>query len=578
MPEHSSSNSPSASEGVPSPPPQDPVPPPPAAAPPECRPNGDAARVQRLRDKIANFPKSPGVYLMKDREGVVLYIGKARDLRARVSSYFQNSTDLLASRGPEIAHMATLVEDIDFLESETEVDALLAENRLIKDIQPRYNERQKDDKSFPYLEITTGDDFPAVYVTRKPRLKVSSSTALSSPLPGCEAVNACRRSSSSAPAGWTSATTTPNAASSARACCTPSANAPPRARLHKQGSLCGRHPPPDALLNSKRSVVLRQMTKEMEAAAAERRYEDAAVLHDRIKAIQSLALSGDPDEDVQPEVFHIDPRAGLDRLQRVLGLPDAIRIIEGIDIATLHGEASVGSLVCFIDGKPYKAGYRRFRIKHVEGVDDYAMIREVIVRRYRHAAIAEELFPDVILIDGGLGQLHAALEAFNSMYEAVEVEGGRAMRPPMVIALAKREELLYVQARREPLRMARNNEALRLLQQIRDEAPLRAALPPSCAQEAFDEDVRRPPPAACQSPQIRASSRPRVHTRRTGESKPCGAQSAATRPPSRAHRAAIRPHEFHRNHPSSGRLSSSPARRILIPANPKSLRRRIDLA
>lgn len=517
MPEHSSSNSPSASEGVPSPPPQDPVPPPPAAAPPECRPNGDAARVQRLRDKIANFPKSPGVYLMKDHEGVVLYIGKARDLRARVSSYFQNSTDLLASRGPEIAHMATLVEDIDFLESETEVDALLAENRLIKDIQPRYNERQKDDKSFPYLEITTGDDFPAVYVTRKPRLK---GVKLYGPFIAAsglrEAVNALQK------------------VFKFRTCELDIRDDDPKRRffrpclLHAIGQCtapCAAYISKEAyaadirrlmrFLNSKRSVVLRQMTKEMEAAAAERRYEDAAVLRDRIKAIQSLALSGDPDEDVQPEVFHIDPRAGLDRLQRVLGLPDAIRIIEGIDIATLHGEASVGSLVCFIDGKPYKAGYRRFRIKHVEGVDDYAMIREVIVRRYRHAAIAEELFPDVILIDGGLGQLHAALEAFNSMYEAVEVEGGRAMRPPMVIALAKREELLYVQARREPLRMARNNEALRLLQQIRDEAHrfgqhyhhlLRR-------KKAFDEDVaagRRPPRATRRksAPEPPASPRP----------------------------------------------------------------------
>jgi excinuclease ABC subunit C len=125
--------------------------------------------LQRLRARIAVLPKSPGVYLLKDRDGVVLYVGKARELRSRVASYFQDSADLLNTRGPRIAHMTTLVEEIDFLECDSEVDALLKENRLIKDIQPHYNEQLKDDKTFPYIEITTGDDFPGVYVTRKPR-------------------------------------------------------------------------------------------------------------------------------------------------------------------------------------------------------------------------------------------------------------------------------------------------------------------------------------------------------------------------------------------------------------------------
>ena len=136
-------------------------------------PADDADRVTRLRNCIARFPKTPGVYLMKDAKGRVLYVGKAKDLRARVSSYFQDSTDLLATRGPDIARMISKVRDIDFLECETEVDALLQESRLIKDIQPPHNAQLRDDKTFPYLEITTGDDFPGVYVTRKPRLKGS---------------------------------------------------------------------------------------------------------------------------------------------------------------------------------------------------------------------------------------------------------------------------------------------------------------------------------------------------------------------------------------------------------------------
>lgn len=226
----------------------------------------------------------------------------------------------------------------------------------------------------------------------------------------------------------------------------------------------------------------------METAAAERRFEDAARLRDQIKALQALSLSGDVDEDVQPEVFYIDPQKGLQKLAEILELESVPRTIEGIDIANLHGQESVGSLVCFIDGKPFKNGYRRFRIKTVEGIDDYAMIREVVMRRYRYAAEGEELYPDVILIDGGLGQLHAAESAFADM----------DIRPPMVISLAKREEEIYLQARSKPIRLARNNPALRLLQQVRDEAHRFAQHYHHILRRkrTFDEDVaagRRPP-------------------------------------------------------------------------------------
>lgn len=457
-------------------------------------------RVTRLREKIANFPKSPGVYLMKDAEGRVLYVGKANDLRSRVSSYFQDSADLLASRGPEIARMVTLVEDIDFLDCETEVDALLKENRLIKDILPQFNAMLRDDKSFPYLEITTSDDYPGVYVTRAPRIKGSK---LFGPFMSAaslrDAVNALQRVFKFRTCELTILENDeqrryfrPCLLHAINQCTAPCADRISRAdyaadvkRLIK-------------LLQSKRSTLVRQMTQEMQAAAAEKRFEQAAVLRDRLKAIQSLSLSGDVDEDVQPEVFYIDPTEGLEKLQSLLELPERPRIIEGIDIATLLGEESVGALVCFIDGRPFKSGYKRFRIRSVDGVDDYAMIREVVARRYRYAASAEELFPDVILIDGGLGQLHAALEAFEALSKAIDVDGGAARKPPMVVSLAKREEIIYVQAKSAPLKLGRNNAALRLLQQVRDEAHrfgqhyhhiLRR-------KRTFDEDVaagRRPP-------------------------------------------------------------------------------------
>jgi len=458
---------------------------------------------EALLNKIRHLPKTPGVYLFKDAQGRVLYVGKAKDLRSRVSSYFQNSTDLLATRGPEIAHMASLAADLDFLDCETEVDALLQENRLIKDIQPPYNERLRDDKTFPYLEITTSDDFPGVYVTRKPRIKGSKLFGPFTNAAGVrDAVNALQK------------------VFKFRTCELEIIDGDERRRYFRPCLLHAIHrctaPCADRIskeeyrkdierlkkfLSSKRSVVLRQLSREMERAAEQREYETAGKLRDEIKALESLSLSGDPQADVQPEVFYVDPAEGLAKLGEILGLDQPPRSVEGIDIANLHGEESCGSLVCFIDGKPFKGGYKRFRIKTVEGIDDYAMIREVVLRRYRHAAEGEELYPDVILIDGGLGQLHAALSAFDEMN----------IRPPMVVSLAKREEEIYIQARGRPVRLARNHPALRLLQQVRDEAHRFAQHYHHLLRrkKTFDEDVAagRKPPRVDQTPKRRPRKR-----------------------------------------------------------------------
>ena len=460
----------------------------PAAAPaPEA--SDDSPRASLLT-KIRQLPRTPGVYLFKDAAGKVLYVGKAKSLRSRVGSYFQNSADLLRSRGPEIVRMIERTVDVDFLDCETEVDALLTENRLIKDIQPPCNERQRDDKSFPYLEITTSDDFPAVYVTRKPRVKGSKLYGPFVNTAGVrEAVNALQKVFRFRTCGLEISNDDPTRAHfrpcllhAIKQCSAPCAALISREEYRQDIDRLKR------FLASKRSVVLRQLQKEMEQAARNQEYEHAGHLRDQILALESLSLSGDPEADVQPEVFYIDPADGLKRLAKVLSLESQPRIIEGIDIANLQGGESCGSLVCFIDGKPFKNRYRRYKIKTVEGIDDYAMIREVIGRRYRYAALGEELYPDVILIDGGLGQLHSALKAFEDM----------DIRPPMVISLAKREEEIYIQAHSKPIRLPRNDAGLRILQQVRDEAHrfvqhyhhiLRR-------KRVFDEDLatgRRPP-------------------------------------------------------------------------------------
>ncbi len=416
-----------------------------------------------IHQKVAQLPATPGVYLFKDAAGRVLYVGKAKSLRSRVASYFQPGAELLTTRGPEIQRLIRdLVTDLDVLECESEVDALLRESRLIKDIQPPFNARQKDDKSFPYLQITTDEDFPRVSITREPKPKGAklygpfiAASDLRAALPLMQRVFKFRTCKLDISAD-------PDARQYYRPCllynikqCT----APCSAKVSKADYAEQiRHF--RQFLSSKGSQIRKELKARMEAAAEKLQFERAAVVRDELRALESLQRRGLVHDHLQPEVFHIDPTDGLARLAEILELPNPPRTIEGIDIAHLAGGELCGALVCFIDGKAFKSGYRRYKIRTVAGNDDFASIREVVWRRYRHAGMDKELFPDVILIDGGKGQLSSAWNAFEEL----------EFRPPVLLSLAKKNEELYVHGRPGAIRLPRNDTALRLLQSVRDES------------------------------------------------------------------------------------------------------------
>ena len=415
-----------------------------------------------IREKIRTFPTGPGLYFMKDSADRVLYIGKAKNLRSRAGSYFQPSSDLLSSRGPLIVEMISKVRTIDFLESPNEVDALLQEARLIKDIRPPYNTDLIDDKTFPYLEITTGEDFPGVYITRRPKDKgvrlfgpFTSATDLRAVLVVLQKIFKFRTCNLEIRQDDPKRRFfRPCLLYSIKQCTAPCGARIGRAEYKKIIADLTR------FLRSKRSVILRQLKQQMEEASKAYEYEKAAMFRDRIRLIERLDQRGNPSEHVQPEVFAADPTEALTKLRDILGVSEPVRIIEGIDIANISGKEAVGSLVKFIDGKPFKNGYRRFKIKTVQGIDDYAMVREVVSRRYKYALRGEELWPDLILIDGGLGHLHAAQQALDTM-NAPNVK---------VASLAKKEEEIYLQESSQPLRLAANSPVRRLLQYVRDEA------------------------------------------------------------------------------------------------------------
>lgn len=409
-------------------------------------------------DKVKLFPTTPGVYLMKDCQGRVIYIGKAKNLRSRAGTYFTKA----AAEEHRTAEMVKHIADIDFVPADSEVDALLMEARLVKDTQPRFNSDLKDDKSFPYLQIRVREDFPRVEFTRKPRRKgvklygpFTSARSLRTAIQVLQRIfqfRTCQLDIAADDQRWR--WFRPCILHNIRQCTAPCNLRVTKEEYRKQ--IRGLR----LVLEGKKAKLLREMQEQMKVAAEAKQYEKAARLRDEIAALSKLEMRGEVDRDVQPHVFQIDPKKGLRGLQKVLGLRELPRTIDGMDIAHLGGEDTVASLVTFIDGLPFKPGYRRYKIRSVEGVDDFASMREVVSRRFRRLADDDAIFPDILLIDGGKGQLNAALQAFRML----------GVEPPAIISLAKRDEEIYRPGDAEPIRLSRHAAALRLLQYVRDEA------------------------------------------------------------------------------------------------------------
>lgn len=529
-----------------------------------------------ILEQLKQLPTAPGVYLMKDAAGNIIYVGKAANLSKRVRSYFTSGQKLSA----KAQRMVSRVRDIDFFVTSSEQEALILELNLIKRHRPRYNVSLKDDKTFPYLKIDINNDWPRVYVTRRleqnggryfgPFASARSVRQTLKVLKEIFPFRSCTRSiTGSAPR--------PCLQHHIRHCLGPCIGAVSKdeyAEVIRQIVL---------FLEGKQEKVIRELEGRMEEAARALDFEKAALLRDRIRAVrqviegqrlatrvrgeqdviafvqdkdrayaqvffvrsgrlvgrESFILEGTRSEEPSQimasfveQFYHSAPgvppllllqhplegkaviedwlqrkrgasvriqvprwgsrkelvdivaenarqgleqlkikrlaapkvlKAALDEIKRELKLPRLPSRLEGYDISNIQGKLAVGSMVVFEQGSPKTSCYRRFRIKTVPGADDYAMLAEVLSRRFKRLSSAADdwaVLPDLILIDGGRGQLNAALSAIDKA----------GAGPVSIASLAKENEEIFIPRRAEPVVLPRSSPGLQLLERLRDEA------------------------------------------------------------------------------------------------------------
>ena len=390
------------------------------------------------KKKIKNFPDVPGVYLMKDREGQVIYVGKALSLKKRVGSYFLK---FQASIKTQI--MLSCVDDIGYIQTTSEYEALILESHLIKKYKPRFNISLKDDKSFPYIKVTR-EDLPRVFIGRRKRGEehIDDFGPYTSAKLLRRAVNILRKSFPFC------------------TCRRP----PKRVCLNTHLGLCaGPYQKKiskrkyleiiknfEDFLMKKDSDLIDELSVKMRHLVSEEKFEEAAQARDQLEAL-SLLISLKKIDAKKILFFDSDfQRIGLNK--------EPLRI-EAFDISDIGGNLAVGSMVSFYKGKPDKDHYRRFKIRTVCGIDDYAMIQEVVRRRYERLMLESKAMPDLIVIDGGAGHLETAHRVLKSLKRNIPI-----------IAIAKNQERIYTVKDKSPIQLGRDSSVLQLIQRVRDEA------------------------------------------------------------------------------------------------------------
>jgi len=408
---------------------------------------------------------------MRDRSGHILYVGKARDLAKRVGSYFMARSDHSA----KVAALVASIHHVDYLPTESEREALILEQGLIRRIQPHFNTMWRDDKSYPYLKLTWKEDFPRLFLTRK---KVRDGSKYFGPYPNVGLVRRLLRylwkqhMFPLRPCRYEFSEKNPLPLVKAKQCLyyhTKECPAPCVARISKDGY---RQIAKDTELFLKGNFLplIETWRKEMKEASAGQQYERAGQLRDNLAALEHMNERVTVRQiELSDVIDRVDRSRAITDLQQALGLKHPPLRIECFDISHLQGVETVASMVAFERGQPIKNDYRKFKIKTVLGIDDFASMAEVVGRRYRRLLAEKKPMPDLVLIDGGKGQLGAAVKAISLAVTPADRKPGPIM-PFGIAALAKREEELFVPDCEDPIVLSKDSAALHLVQRVRDEA------------------------------------------------------------------------------------------------------------
>ena len=410
-----------------------------------------------IRQRLKEVPSRPGCYLMRDRRGVIIYIGKAKDLRRRVSSYFRPR----ANHAPKVRSMVDTVYDFEWMTVKNDAEALLTEATLIKRHKPHFNILMRDDKRYLALRGDSAASWPRFTCVRTVK---EDGARYFGPFPSSPVVRAAkdfvekrygiRECKSDCPCEEDHRHCL---ADVIRTC-----SAPCLGRI-SQEEYRARYEEACEFLSGHRPAVLQEVDDEMREAAEKGRYEEAARLRDTLFALKEMTKAHFV--RTPPEMRRRNVEQGLKELAEAIGLKASPRVIECCDISNLFGTYSVASLVVAHDGMPDKRFYRHFRIKTIEGADDPRSMAEVVRRRFTHddAPGAKPLGlqkPDLFICDGGVTQLRATREALREL----------GIDDVPTIGLAERQEELVFDDGRENLLLPRDSEALFVCTRLRDEA------------------------------------------------------------------------------------------------------------
>ena len=407
-----------------------------------------------VRERLKTLPTRPGCYIMRDRRGVIIYVGKAKNLRRRVSSYFRPG----AKHAPKVRSLVDTVHDFEFMTVKNEAESLLTEASLIKKYKPRFNVLMRDDKRYLALKADPDAPWPRFQCVRIVR---DDGMRYFGPFPSSPVVRAAkdfvekrwgiRECDDIEPGEETHRHCLANVIRRCSAPCLKRISAEEyRARFEEACEF----------LEGRRPEILSEVEESMKGASGKGDFETAARLRDTLFALREMTKAHFVRKS--PEMRRDDAQRGLAELAEAVGLPRPLRIVECVDISNLFGTHNVASLVVARDGLPDRRYYRRFKIKSFEGADDPRAMAEVVWRRYGPESTLLEKSPraDLYICDGGITQLRAARAAFAEI----------GVKDIPTIGLAKEQETIVLDDGRPDVSLPRDSEALMVITRLRDEA------------------------------------------------------------------------------------------------------------